>query len=175
MTTMSERPTILILGCFHKAQPQPQEVVGSFWNDYRVAFAQVLKDLLEKYPFKAIGEEAQQGIITSAAVAAKRCGIPYTNIDIPLSVQNQLKVRPPHGMDPATGRYTTFEGTEKYRLAWDLVREYHMYETFLEFQRDQSPSLLICGMAHLHGLRVLLSPQFEIEVESFDCTDTGLD
>ncbi len=167
-STMTAQDKVILLGCFHQAQPQ--EADGCYWNIHRVRFVQVLKDLVDTYSIAIIAEEATQNITTSAAVIASDRKIPYTNLDIPLDVQAHLKLRPRAGLDPATARWANFEGKDKYRLAWDQVREFHMYRAFLEFQEAaaQSPSLLVCGVAHQDGLRTLLVPHFEVIEQSFD-------
>jgi predicted RNase H-like HicB family nuclease len=172
------RPQVLILGCFHQAQDPPGPphlpIPACFWNTHREAFGQLVKRIVEEHGVRLIGEEAHPATSTSAAKLAEANGIPYKNLDIPTEVQNQIRLRPAAGEDPATGRWKKYEDEDKYRKAWDNVREFHMFESFLDFQNGQSPSLLICGGAHQNGFRRLLrSRKYEVLLYVFDLTPDG--
>jgi hypothetical protein len=163
---MLQRPQVILLGCFHQAQPPP--VPNCFWNEHRIAFAEVVATLVTTLQIKFVGEEAEQSMTSSAALIANQRQIRYANIDIPLSVQKSIKLHPSHGIDPVTNRYTNYRGCNRYVDAWDNVREYHMYQTFLDVFGGDSPSLLICGTAHQDGFKRLLERQFEIVPKTFE-------
>ena len=165
-------PQVLILGCFHEAQDPPTS--SCFWSPHREIFAQLLGEIVERHGVRSVGEEARTGSLSSAAILAGARTIPYRNLDIPPYVQNQIRLRPRDGDDPVTGRFTTYEGKDKYRLAWDTVREFHMFETFLELQDGLNPSLLICGTGHQTGLADLLQSRgFEVLHYVFDLDPDG--
>jgi len=166
---MSERPTVVLLGCFHQAQFLIPTWVENCWCQPSADFDRLVKTVVEEYGIRSVAEEATQAQdrISSAAAVAKAKEIPYENIDIPNAVQEQIKLHPEKGKDEE-GRYVRHEGKNLYRIAWDLVREYHMYKTFLEFQKGQNPSLLICGAEHQSMLAVLLSQDFEVVQKTFD-------
>ena len=163
---MFQRPQVVLLGCFHQAQLPP--ISNTLWDDHRRAFAEVLAELLTTFRIQFIGEEAEQGAPSGAAKMAASRHIGYHNLDIPLTVQQGIRVHPPYGFDEETGEITKFEGNNQYVDAWNIVREYHMYQTFLDVYDGCSPSLLICGTAHQGGLRKLLGRQFEIVSKTFD-------
>jgi hypothetical protein len=169
---MLERPRVVLLGCFHQAQPLVAP--SSYWNPHRAALATFVETLVESFGTQFIGEEADQEIISNAAVIGSRHQIPYENIDIPLSAQKQIKLHPRFGIDAATANYQKFEGSNRYVMAWDTVREYHMFEAFREACGSKTPSLLICGIAHQQGLTQLLSPAFEVILRTFDLDSEGV-
>lgn len=166
---MSERPKVVLLGCFHQAQFLIPREVQSCWCQPSADFAECLKTVVNKYGITFIGEEAAQAQdrVSSAATLAEARAIRYKNIDIPQCAQAQIQVRPRDGTD-SNGQHVNYEGKDEYRIAWDLVREYHMYQTFLEFQKGRNPSLLICGTGHQRRLVLLLSKDFEVVEETFD-------
>jgi predicted RNase H-like HicB family nuclease len=149
-------------------------IPACFWNSHREVFGQLVKRIVEEHGIRLIGEEAHPATSTSAAKLAEANSIPYRNLDIPPEVQNQIRLRPAAGEDPATGRWKKYEGEDKYRKAWDTVREFHMFETFLDFRSGHSPSLLICGIAHQDGLSELLqSREHEVLLYVFDLGPDG--
>jgi predicted RNase H-like HicB family nuclease len=172
-----DSPQVLIMGCFHQAQDPPGPpylpIPSCFWNSYRKFFAQLLLRIIEEHEIQLIGEEACAGASTSAAKLAEANSIPYKNLDIPPAVQSQIRLRPREGQDVTHG-WVVYEGKDKYRLAWDTVREFHMFETFLDFRTGLNRSLLICGIAHQKGLSELLrSRGHEVLLYVFDLGPEG--
>jgi hypothetical protein len=57
--------------------------------------------------------------------------------------------------------------SDRYVIAWNLVREHHMYKVFEEELRSGEPSLLICGRSHVDGFVELLGEKYNIIPAAF--------
>jgi hypothetical protein len=99
---------------------------------------------------------------------SRRAGIMrYQNIDIQLVVQGQIRLPPYTRYNRATGLVEAAVDSDKYVIAWTLVREYHIYKTFVDALAPAEPSLLICGRSHVTGLVELLGDRYKIIPLSF--------
>ena len=156
------KPTTIIVGCAHEVQgakPHPTT------EDEQQQFRQLITELIRRHGIRFIGEEFKQGGEAEKAggsiaqeVAAAH-GVTYEPIDIPLPIQEGIKRRSTFDFDPATGGKDVTYSNE-YCVAWNLVREYHMFQSFQDAQitldPGAKPALLICGRWHLPRVQKLL-------------------
>jgi hypothetical protein len=105
---MPHRPRIVLLGCVHQAQEQPD--ARSFWNEHCIAMARLVEEIVTNSKIQFIGEEAKHQIITNAAIVANQHNIPCKSLDIPQAIQDGIKQHPRSGIDPKTRRPVKFEG-----------------------------------------------------------------
>ena len=158
---------IVLLGAFHQAQYPFRR---GCWARHAAAFDAVLRAIVDDLHVKSIAEEANPAVETSAAILANTLGLLYRNLDIPHNIQEGVKIHPREGWDSRNS-------ANKYILAWDIVREYHMYATFLEFVEgctEPFPALLICGDAHTQGLQALLSEKYQVICKRYDLDEHGI-
>jgi hypothetical protein len=154
-----DKQTIVILGCQHLFQLVE--------NESSPTFRQLVESIIEEHQVGFIGEEAEQGRRSLAQQIATSRNLRYQNIDIPLVVQGQIRLPPYTRYNRATGLVEVVVDSDKYVIAWTLVREYHMYKTFVDALAAAEPSLLICGRSHVTGLVELLGDRYKIIPLSF--------
>jgi hypothetical protein len=155
-----EKRTIVILGCEH--------LVQLVENELSPTFRQLVEAVLEQHGVGFIGEEAEQERRSIAQEIAAIRGLRYQNIDIPLSVQRQIRLPPYMKFNRATGLVEVVVDSDKYALGWNLVREYHMYKTFVDALTGADPALLICGRSHIAGLIELFGDRYKVIPIYFD-------
>ena len=155
-----QKLTIVILGCQH--------LVQLVENELNPTYRQLIETVLEQHGVGFIAEEAEQGRNSIAQEIAATRGLRYQNIDIPLSVQRQIRLPPYMKFNRATGLVEVVVDSYKYALGWNLVREYHMYKTFVDALTGADPSLLICGRSHVTGLVELFGDRYKVIPIYFD-------
>jgi hypothetical protein len=151
---MESRTPVVVLGCYHEAQfvdPLP----GYEWDQQR--FQELIGSVVDENEIGFIGEEAKQGERSIAEEIAAGRGIRYANIDIPLVVQRKIHNQPPKVLNEENLEWESLLKSDKYAKAWSLVREFHMYQCFLEALAPNEPALLICGRLHVLGLVELMT------------------
>jgi len=153
------KPKLVILGCYHEIQRAA--VVPQYEADQQF-LRSLIPELIEQHNIQFIGEETKQGQESIAAEIATRRGIRYVNIDIPLDVQHQIKTRPSTIYNEDKRVVESIVHSDKYSKAWNLVREYHMYRTFMEQLGCDECSLLVCGRLHVTGFLNLFGNGFDI-------------
>lgn len=149
-------PILKLLGCYHQLQVQPCS--NGFANDSRL-----YKDtLVELFPgLSIVGEEAGDMENTIAKAMAEAFHCQYHNLDIPRSVKEHIEYVPEGQQvpnDDGTG-IVIANNWPQYRKAWGLVREFHMFKTFLDLLKGQD-GLLICGIDHICGLKALFEETY---------------
>lgn len=155
-----EKRTIIILGCEHRVQLAETESSP--------AFRQLVESIVEQHGVQLVGEEAEQGKRSIAQEIAETRNVTYLNVDIRDAVQCQIR-RPPHmKFNRKTRLVEVVVDSDKYALAWNLVREHHMYKTFVDALPGSEPALLICGRSHVSGFVELLGDKYKITTMSFD-------
>jgi hypothetical protein len=154
--TLQPGAPIVIFGCNHRAQLATPEVAeeGSILHVFRGRLA----DLVAKHSIQFIGEETNQRVKSFAEEFADKNGIVYSNIDIPLKVQGSIEHRRQEEYDDLNNIVINLLKTCRYAKAWNLVREYHMGQTFLRESNGLS-SLLICGDLHANPLKEMFEKQ----------------
>jgi hypothetical protein len=161
-----EKLTIMILGCEHRVQLVENE------SDQK--FRQLVENVIEQNGVRFIGEEAEQGKRSIAQEIAEKGSVKYKNIDIPHAVQAEIRLRPHMKFNRTTRLVEVVVDSDKYVLAWNLVREYHMYKTFEDALAGVEPSLLICGRSHVTGFTELFGDRYRVIPICFDRnSDTG--
>jgi|SRR5579871_388589 len=142
---------LVLLGCSHEAQPLE---VKPGWEDAQSTYSKLLRDLVRDCAIKAVAEEATQRKCTVAQSVARESECVYRNLDIDLDTQSRIETAPQMEVDEMAGAWVPHEHYEYWR-AWTLVREYHMFKKYLEFNPANLPAVLICGKLHLAGLKSL--------------------
>jgi hypothetical protein len=160
--TKRDKQTIIILGCQH--------IFQLVENELNPAFRQLVEGIIEQDGVSFIGEEAEQGRRTIAQEIAAARDLKYLNIDIPRCVQDQIQLPPYTRYNQTTGLVEVVVGSDKYVVSWTLVREYHMYKTFVGALTSAEPSLLICGRSHVAGFVELLDDRYRVISISFATT-----
>jgi hypothetical protein len=128
-------------------------------------FAGQIEMLVAQHSIRFIEEEAtfaseddSPQASTIAKTIADRLQLRYMNIDIPLGCKNAIRHRKATFFNDVTLEFEDLLASDKYAKAWNLVREYHMYETALEQWRScPEPTLLIVGKLHVQPISVLLN------------------
>jgi hypothetical protein len=156
------KPVVAVLGCEHRVQIVETEADPSFRH--------LVEAVIEQHGVRFIGEEAEQGKRSIAKDIAASRKLRYRNIDIPQAVQSEIRLPPHMKFNGTTGLVEVVVNSDKYALAWNLVREHHMYKTFLEEIRAVEPSLLICGRSHMTGFAGLLGERYTVIPISFEGT-----
>jgi hypothetical protein len=158
---MSSKPTVYFLGCYHQLQEHLS--VSSGQSDGE-KYSTALHERIKAVDITFIGEEAGEMHDTLARRAATG-NIQYANLDIPLQAKKLIRyVREEEQVLNKEGTAFVFlETFPEYRNAWGLVREYHMYKTFVEESASHSNKLLICGLKHVAGLKRLLAESHDIQ------------
>jgi hypothetical protein len=154
-----EQQTIIILGCQH--------LVQLVENEAKPTFRQLLEAVIEQHGVGFIGEEAEQDRRSIAQEMAATRNLRYQNLDIPRSVQGQIRLPPYVKYNGTTGLLEVVVDSDKYAVAWNLVREYHMYKTFVDALTGVEPSLLICGRSHVTGFVELFGDRYRVIPMSF--------
>ena len=124
-------------------------------------FRELIEDVVSGHGIKFVGEEAKQGKRSIAEDIAAFSGIRYANIDIPLDVQEKIQKQPADVFNDEKLEWESLLKSDKYAKAWNLVREFHMYRSFLQTLHTGEQALLICGRLHVQGLTELLSQHME--------------
>ena len=149
-----------IVGCYH----QLQDILATNSNADAAAYSNSLDDVLKNVTF--VGEEAGDMKDTLARRLADKKGLKYSNLDIPPEAKKLIRyVREEEYV--INREHTAFELQDSfpaYRKAWGLVREFHMYKTFLNESASHSIALLICGLKHVEPLQDLFSETHEVHV-----------
>ena len=110
-------------------------------------FATRVREIVQSRAGSVIGEEFEEGVVTSASLAVPNN---WHNIDMPSAERGKRGI-PLDYTDP-TGGYTDEQKTD-----WNRQREQYM---FGEFNRQLGPddsALIICGSEHIEGLTRLLA------------------
>jgi hypothetical protein len=162
--------TIIVVGCDHIMQPNDHPGDWRIESERR-AFRDTIIDLFRRYRVEYIGEEAKWDCTTSTEDLARECGVKYTRVDIPKDIQQGVHYKKYEVDAIEQGQYW---------LAWELVREWHMYQEFLSQLTDVKSAMLVCGRFHVPAFIRLLTPRFSEGVvsvclrlkhfsECFDC------
>ena len=154
-----EKQTIVILGCEHRVQLVE--------NESDPGFRALLENLIAGHAIRFIGEESEQGRCSIAQQIAAQRGLRYQNIDIPHRVQNEIRLRSSMIFNKSKRLVEVVEHSDRYVLAWNLVREHHMYKKFEEEIHSGEASLLICGRSHTNGFAELFGEKFKLIPVSF--------
>lgn len=156
--------TVIIYGLSHKYQTlpssdQPEPQTRGTISD--------LEHIVAEYSPVAIAEEQVQGKQTIAEDIAVRKHITYCGIDIPVAVQDQIHCVKKGGCE-LDWPFEPQDMMKEYEAAWNLVREFHMYQEFQEKVLDKHPalssSILVCGRAHSDRFKRLLRDRCEVIV-----------
>lgn len=142
---------LVLLGCCHEVQPSAAK---PGWEARQSTYSKLLRDLVIDCGLKAVAEEATQRECTVAQKVARENACTYCNLDIDLETQSRIRTAPLMMVDDIAGAWVPHEHYQ-YARAWTLVREYHMFKRYLEFNPKNLPAVLICGRLHLAGLRNL--------------------
>jgi hypothetical protein len=161
----SSNVPLIVVGCFHQAQFLS---VRSGYEESQRAFTDLIESLVKQHDVRFIGEEAtfvdgyaEQA--TTAKAVADRLQLRYLNIDIPLMCKETIRHRPPNQFNEETLQFEDLLAIDKYAKAWNLVREYHMYQIALEqLQTFPEPSLLVVGILHVEPISSLLPPWIDV-------------
>jgi hypothetical protein len=158
---------LVLIGCFHEAQI---DASASRYEGARISFRQALESIIDQHGIRLIGEEIEASKPSIARGIAERRNLRYLNIDIPEDCRKWVKHRPPRLFNEVTQRFDDLLLSDEYAKAWNLVREYHMYESALEGLRESpEPSLLIVGKLHVEPLAAMGFPTwFRVTKLSFD-------
>jgi hypothetical protein len=166
---------IHLIGCDHNVQSEPCPVG---WEEKQSKYREKIASIIHTASPGFIGEEVayHKHSIAESLAASRR--ISYANIDLLPSVRAGIRhvqwgtVKAESGMNPPPQWETAPRNIKcKYEIAWNRVREYHMFQTFCDHIEGVSlnqfasvPALLVCGSIHLKGLERLLRHQrFEVE------------
>lgn len=149
-----EKQTIVILGCEHRVQ-----LVD---NESGPEFRALIERLIAEHAIRFIGEEAEQGRCSIAQQIAASRGLRYLNIDIPHRVQNQIHLRSSMLFNKHKRLVEVVAHSDRYVIAWNLVREHHMFKAFEEALLAAEPSLLICGKSHVEGFAQLFGEKYRV-------------
>ena len=149
-----EKQTIVVLGCEHRVQ-----LVD---NESDSGFRRQVEHIAVEHAIRFIGEEAEQGRCSIAQQIAARRGLRYLNIDIPHRVQNEIRLRSSMIFNKHKRLVEVVAHSDRYVIAWNLVREHHMFKTFEEALLAGEPSLLICGRSHVAGLTELFGEKYQV-------------
>jgi hypothetical protein len=89
--------------------------------------------------------------------------VPYLDIDIPKQTRENIEyvVEGEETIDES-GKIVRCKTHMEYRKAWSAVREFHMYQTFLNSAETRTRTLLICGLSHLPGFTRLFAGSCDI-------------
>jgi len=155
-----EKQTIVILGCEHRVQ-----LVD---NESDPVFRRQVEQVAAEHAIRFIGEEAEQGRCSIAQQIAAQRGLRYLNIDIPHVVQNRIHLRSSMIFNRAKRLVEVVEHSDRYVIAWNLVREHHMFKTFEEALLAGEPSMLICGRSHVKGFAELFGEKYKLVSVSSD-------
>jgi hypothetical protein len=150
----------VILGCEHRVQ-----LVD---NETDPGFRELIEATLDRFGIRFIGEEGEQGRRSIAQEIAERRALRYRNIDIPHRVQNEIRLRSSMIFNKTKRLVEVVATSDRYVIAWNLVREHHMYKAFEEDLIAGEPSLLICGSSHVEGFCDLLGDKYNVVTMSFD-------
>lgn len=149
-----EKRTIVIVGCEHRVQLLEHE------SDQ--TFRRLLESVIEEHGVRFIGEEADQIRRSIAQEIAGIRGIRYANVDIPHEVQNRIRLRSAMIFSKTKQLVEVVADSDRYVLAWNLVREHHMYKAFEGDLAGVEPSLLICGRSHVRGFVELFGDRYKV-------------
>jgi len=145
---------VIVVGCDHDVQSKHHADDPRIESDRRY-FRDTVADLIHRYAVKYIGEEAAWDCVTATQGLAQEHSVRYSRIDIPKEAQLQINVRPYPG-DSAR--------ISEYWLAWQLVREWHMYKTFCAHLEGAQSTMVVCGRYHAPGIINLLTTDLGAEV-----------
>jgi hypothetical protein len=141
---------IFLVGVCHDFQYQ--DVSDEFRHD-QARLSDLLEKLIVKYKVRLIGEEqeyvrkTEKPRKTIATSTAERHDLLIHNLDVREEDFKDKYV--PFSRDKGT-----------YYFAWNLVREWHMYEMFCSEMKGERSALLICGLSHLPPLQHLLRNRY---------------
>lgn len=144
----------MIVGCEHRVQLLSNE------SDH--LFRRLLEDVIERHGICFIGEETDQLRRSIAREIAEQRGIRYVNVDIPHAVQDKIHLRSSMIFSKAKQLVEVVAESDRYVLAWNLVREHHMYKAFEGELTGLGPALLICGRSHVKGFAELFSERYKV-------------
>jgi hypothetical protein len=154
---LGSKHTVFLVGCTHEVQLL-DTVRGQ--ETEQKEFRELIAALVKRERISFVGEETKQGHRSTGEDVANIAGIPYLNVDVPIETQTQIKKRPATLFDGE--KIVDVVNSDEYAKAWNLVREYHMYQTFVDHVCECETSLFICGRAHVHGLERLLREHFDV-------------
>ncbi|MGD1092328.1 MAG: hypothetical protein ABSB35_10085 [Bryobacteraceae bacterium] len=149
-----EKRTIVIVGCEHRVQPLD--------NESDQEFRQLLEALIEEHGIRFIGEEADPFRRSIAQEIADSRGIRYANVDVPQDVKDKIGLRSSMIFSKTKQLVEVVADSDRYVLAWNLVREHHMYKAFEAELTGLEPSLLICGRSHVKGFGELFGERHKV-------------
>lgn len=142
---------IYVVGCNHGIQLEPSGPFAALDGDdqqkQRALFAALLGDILKKGEIQFVGEEWGDVEPTIADVLAKKCNIPYKNVNTSETDKKRLGI-------PCN--YVEGPFSEEQKEQWHRQREQFMFERIREYRGAARNLLVVCGFTHEERLSSLL-------------------